>query len=159
NVDWDGFYERYSQLLPSVNHRFDLDYLFGEMVAETNAGHAYVDYGQWDRPERRQNGLLGAKLAADTQGNRYRITKIYQGENWNPARRSPLTEQGIDIREGDYIISIDGQDVTLANNPYLFLENRVDKATRITVNSRPVPEGARSYTIRPIASEQELMYL
>lgn len=159
NVDWDGFYERYSQLLPSVNHRFDLDYMFGEMVAETNAGHAYVDYGQWDRPERRQNGLLGAELAADPQSNRFRITKIYEGENWNPERRSPLTEQGIGIREGDYIISIEGNNVTLAENPYLFLENRVDKATRITVNSRPVAEGARTYTIRPIASELELKYL
>ena len=159
NVDWDGFYERYSQLLPFVNHRFDLDYMFGEMVAETNAGHAYVDYGEWDRPERMQNGLLGAQLAADPQSNRFRITRIYQGENWNPSRRSPLTEQGMDIREGDYIISIEGHNVTLADNPYLFLENRVDKATRITVNSRPVAEGARTYTIRPIANEQELMYL
>ncbi len=158
NVDWDGFYERYLKLMPSVNHRFDLDYMFGEMVAETNAGHAYVDYGDWEKPERLQNGLLGARLGADLQNNRYRITKIYQGENWNPTRRSPLTEQGIDIREGDYIIAIEGQPVFIADNPYLFLENRVDKATRITVNSRPTADGARTYTIRPIASEQELMY-
>ncbi|MBW6499492.1 MAG: PDZ domain-containing protein, partial [Bacteroidales bacterium] len=158
NVDWDGFYERYLKLMPSVNHRFDLDYMFGEMVAETNAGHSYVDYGDWERPERVQNGLLGAKLGADLQHNRYRITKIYQGENWNPTRRSPLTEQGIDIREGDYIIAIEGQPVFVADNPYLLLENRVDKATRITVNSRPTADGARTYTIRPIANEQELMY-
>ncbi|HSV88643.1 MAG TPA: S41 family peptidase [Bacteroidales bacterium] len=159
NVDWEGIRRQYAQLLPYLNHRFDLDYLFGEMIAESNTSHAYVDYGYWDRPERIQGGLLGARLTPDRQANRYQITKIYRGENWNPDRRSPMTEQGMDIREGDYIISIEGFDVTLANNPYFFLQNRVDKATRITVNSRPVAEGARTFTIRPIASELELKYL
>jgi tricorn protease len=159
NVDWDGFRERYAAMLPHLNHRFDLDYMFGEMIAETNTGHAYVDYGDWDRPERIQGGLLGAQLRADHQNNRYIISKIYPGENWNPARRSPLTMQGIDIREGEYLISINGHDVTTADNPYMFLENRVDKATQITVNSRPTAQGARTYTIHPIANESELKYL
>ncbi len=159
NVNWDEFRQRYSELLPSLNHRFDLDYIFGEMIAETNAGHAYVNYGEWNRPARIEGGLLGARLAADTSANRYRIEKIYQGENWNPSRRSPLTELGIDVKEGDYIISIDGNDVTLALNPYLFLENKVDKATRLTVSSNPTGSGARTFTIRPIKNEQELMYL
>lgn len=159
NVDWQEFRQRYSQLLPYLNHRFDLDYIFGEMIAETNTGHAYVDYGDWNRPERVQGGLLGARVVADEQSKRYRITKIYQGENWNPTRRSPLTEQGITINEGDYIIRIEGQDVTTEENLYFFLQNRVDKATRITVNSVPTEQGARTYTIRPIESELELKYL
>lgn len=159
NVDWEGFRKRYAQLLPSVNHRFDLDYIFGEMIAETNTGHAYVDYGEWERVERVQNGLLGARLEADRQAGRYRISRIYPGENWNNSRRSPLTEQGIDIAEGEYIIRINGQEVTLKDNPYAFLENRVDVATSITVNTRPSDQGARTYTIRPIASETELKYL
>jgi tricorn protease len=159
NIDWEGIRRQYAQLLPYLNHRFDLDYIFGEMIGESNTSHAYVDYGYWDRPERIQGGLLGARLAPDRQANRFRITKIYQGENWNPARRSPLTEQGMDFREGDYIISIEGFDVTLDQNPYFFLQNRVDKATRITVNSKPTAVGARTFTIRPIASEQELKYL
>ncbi|HSV76742.1 MAG TPA: S41 family peptidase [Bacteroidales bacterium] len=159
NVDWEGIRRQYAQLLPYLNHRFDLDFIFGEMIGESNTSHAYVDYGYWDRPERIQGGLLGARLAPDRQANRFRITKIYQGENWNPDRRSPLTEQGMDIREGDYIISIEGFDVTLDKNPYFFLQNRVDKATRITVNSKPTTVGARTFTIRPIASEQELKYL
>jgi len=159
NVDWEGIRRQYARLLPYLNHRFDLDYLFGEMIAESNTSHAYVDYGYWERPERIQGGLLGARLTPDRQANRYRIAKIYQGENWNPDRRSPLTEQGIDIREGDYIISIEGAEVTLAQNPYFFLQNMVDKATRITVNSKPTHEGSRTFTIRPIASELELKYL
>jgi tricorn protease len=159
NVDWDGFRQRYEALLPFLNHRFDLDYLFGEMIAETNTGHAYVDYGDFERVDRIDTGLLGAQLEADHQNQRYIISKIYEGENWNPSRMSPLTAQGIDVREGDFLISIEGNEVTTADNPYIFLENRVNKATRITVNDRPVADGARTFTIRPIASELELKYL
>lgn len=159
NVDWDEFRQKYGEMLPYLNHRFDLDYIFGEMIAETNTGHAYVNYGDFERVTRVETGLLGAKLAADNRSKRYIISKIYEGENWNPSRRSPLTEQGIDIKEGEYLIQIDGQDVTTTQNPYKFLENKVNKAVRLTVNSKPTTQGARTYTIRPISSEQELMYL
>ena len=158
-IDWEGFYERYSQLLPYLNHRFDLDYMFGEIIAETNTGHAYVDYGDFETVERIETGLLGADLEADHRNGRYRIVKIYQGENWNNDLRSPLTKQGIDVREGDYLISIDGNDVTTSVNPYKFLEGRVGKSTEITVNSRPDGRGARTYTIRPISSEVALRHL
>ncbi len=158
-VDWDGFYEKYAQMLPYVNHRFDLDYIFGEMIAETNTGHAYVDYGDFEKVDRIETGLLGAELTPDTQNNRYRISKIYTGENWSESRRSPLTMQGIDIQEGEYLIAINGHQVTLDDNPYQFLENRVGVATRIAVNSRPSQDGVRSYTIHPISSETELKYL
>jgi len=159
NVDWQGLYDKYSQLLPYVNHRFDLDYIFGEIIAETNTGHAYVEYGDFYKVERRETGLLGAQLKADSNSRKFVIAKIYEGENWNLLRRSPLTMQGIDIREGDYLIAIEGQPVTIADNPYRFLENRVNVATRITVNSRPTPDGARTFTVHPIASELELKYM
>ncbi len=159
NVDWDGFYDRYSQMLPYVNHRFDLDYMFGEMIAETNTGHAYVDYGDFERVDRVDNGLLGADLTADDGSNRFIISKIYEGENWNSSRRSPLTMQGMDIREGDFLIAIEGNNVTTADNPYKFLENRVDVATRITVSERADGRNARTFTMHPIASEIELKYL
>jgi tricorn protease len=158
-VDWDGFYEKYSEMLPYVNHRFDLDYMFGELVAETNTGHAYIDYGDFEKVDRIEGGLLGADLKADDRSNRFIISKIYEGENWNDARRSPLTMQGIDIREGDYLISIEGYNVTTADNPYRFLENRVDVATRITVSDRADGRNPRTYTVHPISSELELKYL
>lgn len=159
NVDWDGFYEKYAEMLPYLNHRFDLDYMFGEMFAETNTGHAYVNYGDFETVERIQTGLLGAELKADLKNQRYQITNIYEGENWNESRRSPLTMQGMDVRTGDYLIAIEGHDVTTAHNPYQFLENRVGVATRITVNDKPGTEGARTFTVHPIASETELKYL
>ncbi|MDR4988142.1 MAG: S41 family peptidase [Bacteroidales bacterium] len=158
-IDWEGFYKRYSALLPYLNHRFDLDYMFGEIIAETNTGHAYVDYGDFERVDRVDTGLLGAKLAADERSGRYVITKIYAGENWNNDLRSPLTVQGVDVREGDYLIRIEGHDITTAVNPYMFLEDRVDKATRIMVNNRPDDIGARTYTIHPVSSELDLIHL
>lgn len=158
-VDWEGFYERYSALLPYLNHRFDLDYMFGEMIAETNTGHAYVDYGDFERVDRLETGLLGAELEADHQSGRYVISRIYEGENWNENLRSPLREQGIDIEEGEYLISIEGADITTADNPYMYLEGRAGKTTRIMVNSSPGPDGARTYTIRPISGENELRHL
>ncbi len=159
NVDWDGFRKKYGSMLPYLNHRFDLDYIFGEMIAETNTGHAYANYGDFERVKRVETGLLGAKLAADAKNKRYVIKKIFAGENWTPDRRSPLTEQGIDVKEGDFLIAIDGNDVTTNLNPYQFLENKVNTPVRITVNSKPTADGARTYTIKPIANEQELMYL
>jgi tricorn protease len=159
NVDWDGFYEKYSEMLPYLNHRFDLDYIFGEIIAETNTGHAYVNYGDFENVKRVETGLLGADLIADPANGRYVISKIYKGENWNRSRTSPLTMQGMDFLEGDFLIAIDGIEVTTADNPYKFLENKVGVATRITVNNMPTHVGARTFTVHPISSELELKHL
>lgn len=156
-VDWKAMKERYSVLLPYVSHRADLDYILNELVAESNTGHTYVDWGDFERVKRVDNGLLGAVLTADETAGRYKISKIYKGENWNPERRSPLTEQGVDVKEGDYLISIDGKEVTTADNPYLFLENKANKRVEIKVSSKPSAENARTSVIKPISSELDLM--
>lgn len=157
-VDWKAMRDRYSVLLPYVSHRADLDYILDELLAESNTGHSYVDWGDFERVKRIDNGLLGAELTADETAGRYRISRIYAGENWNHGRRSPLTEQGVDVKEGDYLISIDGKDVTTTDNPYYYLENKADKKVEIKVSSKPTSEGARTSTIKPISSELELMY-
>lgn len=158
-VDWKGVRDRYNALLPSVSHRADLDYIINEVVAEINAGHTYVDWGDFDRPKRVENGLLGAELTADETAGRYRITDIYRGENWTPSRRSPLTEQGVDVNEGDYLISINGKNITIADNPYMFLENTAAKTIEVAVNTKPVAEGARTSLVKPTSTELELLYL
>ncbi len=159
NVDWDALKAKYGQLLPYVSHRADLDYIFGEIISETNTGHAYDNYGDFERVKRIETGLLGAELKPDKKAGRYVISKIFKGENWNPARYSPLTEQGVDVKEGDYLISLNGHDVTLKDNPYQFLENTVGKMIEISVNSKANEDGARNYTIKPIKSELELFYV
>lgn len=159
NTDWKGLKAKYAQLLPYVSHRADLDYIFGEIIAESNTGHAYDNFGDFERVKRVDGGLLGADLKVDENANRYIISKIYKGENWTEARRSPLTEQGINIKEGDYLIKINGSNVTLADNPYKFLENAANKYIEITVNSTPTESGAKTYTVKTISSELTLFYL
>lgn len=155
-VDWKGVRERYSALLPFVSHRADLDYILNEIVSESNTGHSYVDWGDFPNVKRIEGGLLGADLVADPSAGRYKIAKIYQGENWNPARRSPLTEGGVNVKEGDYLLRIDGKEITLKENPYLFLENKAGKKVELTINGKPDAKEARTAVVQPIASELEL---
>ncbi|NLX67199.1 MAG: acetyl-CoA synthetase [Bacteroidales bacterium] len=158
-VDWEAIRESYGALIPYLPSRFDLDYILNEIVSETNTGHAYVDWGDISRIERINGGLLGAELEADLSAGRYKIRKIYPGENWNESRRSPLTESGINIKEGDYIIRINGQELTTAQNPYELLENLGNRHVELTVNNTPFTSGAKSYTVKTITSEQELRYM
>ncbi len=158
-VDWKGVRARYAQLLPYVSHRADLDYIFGEMVGEVNVGHAYVNWGDMPKVKRVDTGLLGCEFEADEDRNLYRIAHIYPGENWNPDRRSPLTEQGIDVQEGDYLVAIDGHSVTLKDNPYRFLENTVGRKVLLTVKRLKDGESTRTVEVKPVASELELRYL
>jgi tricorn protease len=158
-VDWEGIKKTYGALLPHVPSRFDLDYILNEIVSETNTGHAYVDWGDIGKVARVDGGLLGAELEADLSAKRYIIRKIYAGENWNESRRSPLTENGIDVKEGDYLISINGKELTTDTNPYELLENWGNRHVELAVNSTPSASGARSYTVNTITSEHELRYL
>lgn len=158
-IDWTGIQKTYAALLPYVPSRFDLDYILNEIVSETNTGHAYVDWGDIVRVDRVNGGLLGAELEADLSARRYRIRKIYPGENWNESRRSPLTEHGVNIREGDYIISINGVPLTIDTNPYELLENQGGRHVQLAVNASPSATGAKTYTVKTITSEQELRYM
>jgi tricorn protease len=156
-VDWDAMYERYQPLVGHLAHRADLDYLQAELIAEMNVGHAYVNSSpEMPRPERVDIALLGAEFQAD--GDYYRITNIFRGENWHEALRSPLTEPGIQVSEGQYLIAIDGEEVTTGSNPYSFLVGKADRTIQITVNDRPRANGARTYEVRPIRSELGLRY-
>lgn len=157
-VDWEEVRERYQPILPYAGHRADVDYLLNEIVSEANAGHAYVDWGDFKRVPRINTGLLGAELEADPAAGRYRITKIYQGENWEESRRSPLTEQGVDVKVGDYLLKINGKELYIADNPYLLLENTLGKTVELTVSQQASGTNARTSRIRPIASELELKY-
>lgn len=88
-VDWNKMRDKYAKLLPYVSHRADLDYIFGEMVGELNVGHTYVNWGDFERVPRLNTGLLGAEFEADLKAGRFKIHKIYEGENWNENTRSP----------------------------------------------------------------------
>ncbi len=156
-VDWDAMYDRYEPMARAVTYRPDLDHVIAELIAEVNVGHAYVNSSpEAPSVERVGSGLLGAEFTAD--GDRYRISRIFPGENWHEEFRSPLTQPGIDIREGDYLIAIDGEEVTTDDNPYAFLVNKADRIVLVTVNDRPRTAGARTYEVDPVSSELGLRY-
>lgn len=156
-VDWPAMYQRYLPLVAHVAHRTDLDYVITELIGELNVGHAYSNSSP-EQPsvERVEVALLGAEFEAE--GDRFRISNIFPGENWHEEYRSPLTEPGIGIEEGDYLIAVDGDEVTTAENPYAFLVGKADRTVEVTVSDRPDGQGARSFTIRPIKSELGLRY-
>ena len=106
----------------------------------------------------RRGGMLGCELVADPSG-RYRIARIYAGENWDEAWRSPLTEPGLDVREGMFLLAIDGTDLPTAENPYRLLENKANALVTLRVGDRADGSGSRVVTVRTIASEGNLRYL
>ena len=157
-VDWLAMREKYAALLPFVERRNDLDFLLGEMIGELNAGHTYVNAGDEPRPERVEGGLLGCSFEDDGSPY-YRIGKIFEGENWHEAFRSPLAEHGVDVEAGDYLIAVDGREVRTGENPYRHLENTFGKAVTLLVNDTPERAGAREFPVRPVKTEGELRFL
>jgi tricorn protease len=156
--DWKALGDQYRPLLKHVTHRSDLTYILTEMISELNIGHAYVEGGDWMIPERAKYGLPGARFELDAKAGRFRLAKIFKGQNEEPRYRSPLTETGVDAHEGDYILAINGHDLGAGDDPYVLLRNLTDPVT-LTLNAKPVQEGARKVTYNPIASEDALLYL
>ncbi|MGL6195521.1 MAG: S41 family peptidase, partial [Thermoguttaceae bacterium] len=156
--DWKAICDQYRTLLPYVAHRSDLNYLLGEMVSELNVGHAYIQGGDFTIPKRAKVGLPGARFELDKEANRYKISKIFKGQNQEPKYRAPLSAIGVDISLGDYILEIDGKELLGNDNPYYLLENKTDPVT-LTVNDKPTLDGARKVTYQPIFDESSLLYL
>ncbi|HZP59578.1 MAG TPA: PDZ domain-containing protein, partial [Opitutaceae bacterium] len=142
-VDWPAMRSRYAALLPYVQHRNDLTYLVSELIGELHNSHTYV--GDGDRPAvpRVKMGLLGAELSRDPITRAYRIDKILHGENWRENLRSPLTEIGVDVKEGDYVLAVNGTPVAQAENLYQLLIGTAGKQVVLRVNSQPTDAGAR----------------
>ncbi|HET9225698.1 MAG TPA: S41 family peptidase [Thermoanaerobaculia bacterium] len=157
--DWAALREQYRPLVAHVGHRSDLNYVIGEMIAELNISHAYVAGGDYQLPDRPRVALPGARFELDDKGGRYRIAKIFRGQNDEEIYRSPLTEVGVDVKEGDYVLAIDGEELVAKDNPYRLLRHKADRPVRMTVNSKPSFDGAREITFRPIDTETRLVYM
>ncbi len=157
-VDWPAMREKYAALLPYVNHRNDLTYLIGELISELNIGHAYVGTGERPEPARIKLGLLGAEVSRDATSKSYRIDRILRGENWADRTRSPLTEIGVDVKAGDFILAINGRPVAKMASIYEGLIGTAGKQVSLRVNGKPVDEGARDVTVVPIGDESALRY-
>jgi tricorn protease len=155
--DWAAIGKRYEALLPYVAHRSDLNYILGELIAELNTSHTYVGGGDMPARPRVSVGLLGVDFVAD--GGFYRFKKIYQGEGWNPDTRGPLAEPGLKVKEGDYLIAVNGKVVRTSENPYAPFQNLAGKVVTLKVNSKPSEEGAWEINVTPSGSEAGLRYV
>ena len=153
-ADWPRMKEMYGQLLSYANHRADLNYLMDMMGSEIAIGHSYVRGGDMPAVPQDPGGLLGADFTIDN--GRYKITRIYDTESWNPELHAPLAGPGINVSVGDYILAINGEELRTPDNIYRLLDGTAEKQTVLTVNNRPALEGARQVTVVPIANEQTL---
>ena len=156
-VDWSAIRTKYEPLVPYVNNRNDLNYIIGEMIGELTVGHAYVSGGDKPNPERINTGLLGAELSRDKSGY-YKINKILKGENWTNDKRSPFTEVGVDVKEGDFIIAVNGKSTNEMTDIYESLVGKAGESVKFTINATASPEGAKDFIIKPISDESKLYY-
>ena len=157
--DWVALREQYRPWLEHVAHRSDLNYVIGEMVAELSVGHAYIAGGDWDAPDRPEVALPGAIFELDRQAGRYQLAAIFEGHNEEPRYRASLTEVGVDARVGDYVLSIDGEDLAAVDNPYRLLRHKADRPVRLTLSAEADGDETRDVTFQPVTDEVSLRYL
>ncbi len=158
--DWEALREKYEPLLDHVAHRSDLNYVIGEMIGELNVGHAYKAGGDYERPDRPDVGLPGAIFELDAEAGRYRIAKIFPGHNEEDIYRSPLTEVGVDAHVGDYVLAIDGEELTATDNPYKLLRHKSSQPVVFTLSDRADSDkDNREVSFLPVRSESDLVYL
>jgi tricorn protease len=154
-LDWEATVAKYRPLLPHVGRREDLNDLIVEMIAELQAGHNRAAGGDTYRARgEAPAGLLGADLRVER--GRWRIARIYDGVAWNPFLEAPLAQPGLDVREGDWIVAIDGREVQGGENIYRRLQGTRGVQTALTVSSDEGGASPRTIVVVPAGSERML---
>jgi tricorn protease len=156
-LDLEATARKYTPYMDSLAHRADLNYLFQEMFGELTVGHLYVTGGAVPNPNRVAGGLLGCDYAIEN--GRYRFAKIYDGENWNPELRAPLTQPGVNVQAGEYLLAVNGRNLIGSENVYAFFENTAGKQVIIKVGPNADGSQSREVTVVPIPSEAGLRNL
>jgi tricorn protease len=155
-VNWAGMKNKYAVFLPDLSCRNDLNRLMQWLGSELMVGHHFI-FGSGDQfytTKPVNGGLLGVDYSV--ANGRYKFKKIYGGLNWNPDLKSPLTEPGVNAREGDYLLAVNGINVTSADNIYQYFENTAGKIVELTIGPNPGKEGSRVVTVVPIENEMAL---
>ncbi|MBS1935250.1 MAG: PDZ domain-containing protein, partial [Bacteroidetes bacterium] len=154
--NWEAIKKKYAVFLPGLSCRDDLNTLIRWMCSELSVGHhRLTNLGdKLYQPQNIRGGLLGADYVISN--NRYKITKIYGGLNWNPNLRSPLTEPGVNVKTGDYILAVNGKDVVATQELYQYFENTAGKIIELTVSPTTDYKDSRVVKVVPVESEYEL---
>ena len=146
--------KKYEPFLEGVASRSDLNYLFAEMLGEMTVSHLGVGGGNMPEVRRVGTGLLGADFAVEN--GRYRFARVYNGENWNPQLRAPLTQPGVNVVAGEYLLEVNGRPLSGSDSVFSFFEGTVGKRVVLRVGPKPATEGSREVTVVPVGSEQAL---
>jgi len=157
-VDWVAVRKKYEPLVEHVAHRADLTYVIGEMISEINAGHAYIGGGELPEVRKVQQGLLGAEFQRDDKTGFFQVARVLPGENWIAKRRSPLTEVGVNVSAGDWIVAVNGRPTSEVKNINELLVNAAGKPVVLSVSEKPSTEGARRVVVTPTNDEGDLYY-
>jgi len=159
-LDWPAMREKYGRLIPGASCRQDIQFIVGELIGELNTSHTYVYGGDMRRRAARVAvGMLGADYEIDPASNRYRLGRILRVPDWTAEVLPPLVRPGLAVKEGDYILQVNGQDVTADREIYAFFQNLAGQSVTLLVNDKPAAAGARAVTVRPLAEENTLRYL
>ena len=156
-VDWNLVKTRYLKMLDGAMSREEVDFIIGEMIGELNASHTYHGGGDVETPKNQAVGYLGIDWQAD--GNYYKIKKILHGADWDAEVRSPFDVSGGTVKEGDYIIAVNGIPLTTAQEPFIVFQGLSDKTVEITYNSSPSMTGAKTVIVQTMADEYRLRNL
>lgn len=153
-LDLKAAQSKYSRYLDGLASRGDLNYLFEEMLGELSLGHVYIRGGDVPQPRRNRGGLLGADYAIEN--GRYRFKRVYHGENWNPQLTAPLTQPGVNVVAGEYLLAVSGRELRASDNLFSFFEETAGQPIVLKVGPNPDGAGAREVTVVPIDSESSL---
>jgi tricorn protease len=149
--------KKYAPYLKGAGGRADVNHLFNEMLGELTVGHMFIGGGDVPQPKQVKGGLLGADYKVEN--GRYRFTRIFNGENWNPELRAPLTQPGVEVKVGDYLLEVNGREVRPPTDVYSYFENTAGTQIKIKVGSSPDGKGGREVTVVPLPSEFPLRNL
>lgn len=157
-VDWKAMRERYAKMIEDCNSREDVSYVLGELISELNVGHAYVmGDGDAESAPAFPTGLLGADFALENGA--YRISKIFAGAPWDADARGPLSQPGVGVKEGDYLLAVNGQPMDTRKDPWAAFQRLSGRVTSLTVSDKPsMDETAREVFVEPIDNEATLRY-
>ncbi|MEI9985824.1 MAG: S41 family peptidase [Aliidongia sp.] len=155
-VDWKGVRAAYEKLLPLAGSREDLNYLIGEMISELSNSHTYVGDGDQDNPTpKTPTALLGADLVYDKKAGHYVFAKIYRGDNTRDEYRAPLSQPGIAVKEGDYLLAVDGKAPRADIDPYSLLVGKTEGTVRLTIGEAPSGK-PHDVEVKPVTQEVDL---
>ncbi|MFQ5739078.1 MAG: PDZ domain-containing protein [Acidobacteriota bacterium] len=156
-VDWQAMRERYGHLLEGAVTRWDVNFVIGELIGELNSSHTYRRGGDTESARRQGVGLLGIDWALENGA--YRIKRIVRGAPWDSEVRSPLDQPGLSVKEGDYILRVNGVPLETSKDPWAAFEGLAKQTVALTVNDQPAMEGAREVLVKTLASESRLRHL